>query len=77
MIDGLSGEQRFYLSWASVWRAKIQEAQQIVYLKSDPHRQPAVRGNAPLRNQAGFYKAFDVKPSDKMYLAPDKRVTIW
>ncbi|RTL10584.1 MAG: M13 family peptidase [Neisseriaceae bacterium] len=77
VIDGLSGEQRFYLSWASVWRAKIREAQQIVYLKSDPHSPAAVRGNAPLRNQAGFYKAFDVKPSDKMYLAPDKRVTIW
>ncbi len=77
VIDGLSGEQRLYMNWASVWRAKIREAQQIVYLKSDPHSPAAVRGNAPLRNQAGFYQAFDVKPSDKMYLAPEQRVTIW
>ncbi len=77
VINGLSGEQRLYMSWASVWRAKVREAQQIVYLKSDPHSPGAVRGNATLRNQTGFYHAFEVKPSDKMYLAPDKRVTIW
>ena len=44
---------------------------------ADPHAPPEVRGTAPLVNQTGFYSAFDVKPGDKMYLAPAGRVTIW
>lgn len=77
VIDGYSGEQRLYLGWAEVWRAKVREAQQIVLLKTDPHSPASVRGNATLKNQPGFYQAFKVESSDQMYLAPDKRVTIW
>lgn len=77
VLDNMTGLQRLYFSWASGWRNKTREAQQIVLLKSDPHSPAAIRGNATLRNQPGFYKAFEIKPSDKMYLAPDKRVTIW
>lgn len=77
IIDGYSGEQRLYLGWAEVWRAKVREAQQIILLKTDPHSPPSVRGNATLRNQPGFYQAFKVEFGDQMYLAPAKRVTIW
>ena len=77
VIDGLSGDQRLYLGWVQVWRGKVREAEAIQRIKTDPHSPPAVRGTAPLRNQAGFYAAFGLKPGDKMYLPPDQRVSIW
>lgn len=77
VIDGLTGDQRFYLGWARVWRGKVREAQAIELVKVDPHSPDAVRGSAPLVNQPGFYTAFDLKPGDKMYLPPEQRVTIW
>jgi len=76
-IDGLTGDQRFYLGWVQVWRGKVREAEAIQRIKTDPHSPPAVRGLAPMRNQSGFYAAFDLKPGDKMYLPPDQRVSIW
>ena len=77
VIDGFSGDQRLYLGWAQVWRGKAREAEKIQRIKTDPHSPPEVRGLAPLRNQAGFYKAFGLKPGDKMYLPPEQRVNIW
>ncbi len=77
VIDGLTGEQRFYLGWVQVWRGKVREALAIERVKTDPHSPPQVRGDAPLVNQAGFYAAFGVAPGDKMYLPPEQRVTIW
>jgi predicted metalloendopeptidase len=77
LIDGLTGDQRFYLGFAQVWRGKAREGEAIQRIKTDPHSPPAVRGSAPLRNQPGFYQAFDVKPGDRMYLPPDQRVIIW
>jgi putative endopeptidase len=77
VIDGFSGDQRLYLGWAQVWRGKAREAEKIQRIKTDPHSPPEVRGLAPLRNQPGFYKAFNLKPGDKMYLAPERRVIIW
>jgi putative endopeptidase len=77
VIDGYSGDQRLYLGWVQVWRGKVREAETIQRIKADPHSPPAVRGTAPLRNQAGFYAAFGLKPGDKMYLPPDQRVNIW
>jgi len=77
VIDGLTGQQRFYMGFGQVWRAKIREAQQIVYLKTDPHSPDQFRANGTVRNQPGFYEAFGVKPGDKMYLAPKDRVIIW
>jgi predicted metalloendopeptidase len=77
VIDGLSGEQRFYMGFCQVWRSKIRDAQQIVYLKSDPHSPDQFRANGTVRNQPGFYEAFGVKPGDKMYLAPKDRVIMW
>ena len=77
VIDGFTGDQRFYLGWAQVWRGKVRDDEAIQRIKADPHSPPAVRGTAPLVNQAGFYDAFGVKPGDKMYVEPGRRVTIW
>jgi putative endopeptidase len=77
VIDGFSGDQRFFLAFAQVWAGKERDKQQIVYLKSDPHSPYAARGSLPLSNQDAFYAAFGVKPGDKMYLPPDKRVHLW
>ncbi|TFW27636.1 M13 family peptidase [Massilia arenosa] len=77
VIDGLSGDQRFYLGFGQVWRAKMREEQQIVQLKTDPHSPGVYRANGTVVNQPGFYEAFGVKEGDKMYVAPEKRVIIW
>ncbi len=77
VIDGLSGEQRFYMGFAQVWRSKIRDAQAIVYLKTDPHAPDRFRANGSVRNQPGFYAAFGVKPGDRMYLSPQERVIMW
>jgi putative endopeptidase len=77
IIDALTGDQRLYLGWVQVWRGKVREAETIQRIKTDPHSPPAVRGAATLRNQAGFYAAFALRPSDKMYLPPQQRVNIW
>ena len=77
VIDGLSGDQRFYAGFAQIWRAKARDNDTIVRIKSDPHSPPPVRGTVPEMNQQSFYDAFGVKDGDRMYLAPDKRVSIW
>ncbi|WP_235840017.1 M13 family metallopeptidase [Derxia lacustris] len=77
VIDGMTGEQRFYAGWAQVWRGKLREAEALRRIKIDPHSPPEVRANATLANQPGFYSAFDVQPGDRLYLAPERRVTIW
>jgi putative endopeptidase len=76
-IDGFTGEQRFYMGWAQVWREQMQEAFRIQTLKRDPHSPGEFRVNGTLRNEAGFYDAFGIKPGDRMYLAPKERVVIW
>jgi putative endopeptidase len=77
VIDGLTGDQRFFLGWAQVWRGKDREAEAIRRLTVDPHSPPGIRGNATLKNQDGFYQAFGVKEGDGMYLPPEARVSIW
>ena len=77
VIDGLTGDQRFFMGWGQVWRSKMREAQQINQVKTDPHSPGQFRANGTVRNMAEFYKAFDVKPGDKMYLPPEERVIIW
>ncbi|TFW29889.1 M13 family metallopeptidase [Massilia horti] len=77
VIDGMTGDQRFFMGWAQVWRSKMRDAQQIVLLKADPHSPGQFRVNGTLKNQPAFYDAFKVKPGDKMYLAPKDRVIIW
>jgi predicted metalloendopeptidase len=77
VIDGLTGDQRFFMGFGQVWRSKMREAQQIVQIKTDSHSPGQFRANGTMRNQPGFYEAFDVKEGDKMYLAPKDRVIIW
>ena len=77
LIDGLSGDQRFYMGWAQAWQAKVRENTAIMRIKADPHSPPRFRILGTLVNQPGFYAAFDVQPGDKMYLPPEERVTIW
>ncbi len=77
IIDGTTGSQRFYLGWAQVWRSKVRDEQIIANIKADPHSPAKYRSNGTLSNQEGFYKAFNVKVGDKMYLPPLERVTIW
>ncbi len=77
VIDGLTGEQRFYLGFGQVWRGKVRDNAAIVRIKSDPHSPPEFRGNGTVKNQPGFYSAFGVKEGDAMYLAPDQRVLMW
>lgn len=77
VINGLTGDQRFFMGFAQVWRGKMRDATMIVRLKTDPHSPGEIRANGTLRNMSGFYDAYGVKDGDKMYLSPAERVSIW
>ena len=77
VIDGMTGDQRFFLAWAQVWRGKAREEQERQSLVTDPHSPPRYRINGIVRNFDEWYAAFGVKPGDKLYLPPDQRVRIW
>lgn len=76
-IDGFTAEQRFFISWATVWRTKMREDALRNLIKTDPHAPGMFRAYMPLTNVDAFYEAFNIKPEDKMYLKPDDRVKIW
>ncbi|WGF93626.1 M13 family metallopeptidase [Aequorivita marisscotiae] len=76
-IDGLTPEQRFFMSWATVWRTKSRDEALRNQVKTDPHSPGMVRATQPLLNIDAFYEAFDIKEGDPMYLAPEDRVRIW
>ncbi|KPL69246.1 zinc metalloprotease [Erythrobacter sp. SG61-1L] len=77
VIDGLTGDQRFFLSWAQAWRSSIRPERLRQQMLTDPHSPAEFRVNGPLPNVDAWYKAFDVKPGDKLYLPPEERVHIW
>jgi putative endopeptidase len=77
VIDGLTGDQRVFLGWAQVWRAKYRDDYMKQILVSDPHSPPVARVDLPVRNIDAFYAAFGVKPGDPMYVPPEQRVRIW
>lgn len=77
VLDGLTGEQRLYIGFAMKWRAKLRPEAAIAQIKSDPHSPGEFRAKGTVMNQPGFYKAFDIKPGDPMYLAPEQRVIMW
>lgn len=77
LIDGYTPEQRFFISWATVWRTKSRDEAIKSQVKTDPHTPGMYRGYVPMQNIDAFYKAFDIKPGDGMYIAPEKRVKIW
>ena len=77
VIDGLTGDQRFFLSFAQAWQSKTREDAQRQHLLTDPHSPAKYRVDGVVRNVDAWYAAFDVKPGDKLYLPPDQRVHIW
>ncbi|RAJ18011.1 M13 family metallopeptidase [Olleya aquimaris] len=76
-IDGYTPEQRFFMSWATVWRTKMRDDALKTRIKTDPHSPGMTRAVQPLLNIDAFYEAFDIKEGDKMYIAPEDRVRIW
>ncbi len=76
-IDGFTGTQRLFMAWAQGWRTKGRDEIMINRLATDPHSPPEFRCNQIVRNIDAYYEAFEVSPNDKMWLAPDQRVTIW
>ena len=76
-IDGFTAEQRFFMSWATIWRTLTREDALRTQIKTDPHSPGIYRATQPLKNVDAFYEAFDIKEGDKMYLAPEERVRIW
>ncbi len=77
VIDGLTGDQRFFLGWAQAWRTKIRDEYLRQWLISTPHAPPEYRANGAVGNLAAFYEAFAVKPGDRMYREPQARIRVW
>jgi len=77
VIDGYSGDQRFFLGYAQIWRSKIRSEAMKVRLATDPHSPGEFRCNQILKNLTEFHDAFDVKPGDELYMAESDRVRIW
>ena len=76
VIDGLTGDQRFFLAWAQVWRVKHTEEALLNRLRGGTHAPGRFRAQAP-RNHDAWYEAFNVQPGDALYLPPEERVHIW
>jgi putative endopeptidase len=77
VLDGFTGDQRFFLSYAQIWRAKDSDGYTRQRLLSNPHSPPHFRAVGATRNVDDWYTAFDVQPGDKMYLPLDQRVKLW
>jgi putative endopeptidase len=77
VIDGLSGDQRFFLAYAQVWREKYREGALRELVMSDVHSPSQFRVNGPLPNIDAWYSAFNVQPGDKLFIKPEERVRIW
>ena len=77
LIDGFTPNQRFFISWATIWRTKARDEAIKNQVKTDPHSPGNYRAYVPLQNVDAFYKAFDIKKGDGMYIAPENRVKIW
>ena len=76
-IDGYTAEERFFLSWGTIWRAKIRDEALKNQVRTDPHSPGYNRANQPLKNMDAFYATFNVQEGDKMYLPKEDRVYIW
>lgn len=77
LIDGFTPEQRFFISWATVWRTKSRDEAIKNQVKTDPHSPGMYRAYVPIQNVDAFYEAFKIKDGDKMFVSPEKRVKIW
>jgi putative endopeptidase len=77
VVDGLTGDQRVFLGWAQAWRGKVTDDFVKKQVVSDPHSPRQFRVNGVVRNLDAWYASFGVKPGEKLYVAPGKRVRIW
>ncbi|MEP2236196.1 MAG: M13 family metallopeptidase [Alteripontixanthobacter sp.] len=77
VLDGLTGDQRFFLAWAQVWRSAQREENYRQRLRTDSHSPEEYRVNGVVRNMDAWYEAFGVTPDDALYLPPEQRVSIW
>ncbi len=77
LLDGTSGDQRFFLSWAQTYRENIREQALRANLAADPHSPAVFRVNGVVRNIGAWYEAFGVKKGDRLYLEPGDRISIW
>lgn len=77
IIDGLTGDQRFFLAYAQIWARKFRDEELHNRIKTDPHSPGEFRANGIVRNFDAWYEAFNIQPGDAMYLPPEKRVKIW
>ncbi len=77
LIDGLTGDQRFFMGWATIWRSKMTDQLTRAVVLSNPHAPDRFRVNGVMRNMPEFYTAFNVEPGDSLYLPPEQRVKIW
>jgi putative endopeptidase len=77
VIDGRTGDQRFFMAWAQIWKSVTREKQEREFLATGPHSLPRYRVNGIVRNFDEWYAAFGVKPGDALYLPPARRVRIW
>ena len=77
LIDGFTPEQRFFISWGTIWRTKMRDEAIKNQVKTDPHAPGMYRAYVPLQNVESWYQAFDIKPGDQLYIAPENRVKIW
>ncbi|MBT6135758.1 MAG: M13 family metallopeptidase [Kordiimonadaceae bacterium] len=77
VIDGLTGDQRFFIGWAQAFQSKIRDEALIRQVATDPHAPDQYRVNGIVYNIDAFYEAFDVRPEHKLYIEPEKRVKIW
>ncbi|GAA5176291.1 M13 family metallopeptidase [Niveibacterium umoris] len=77
VIDGYTGDQRFFLGWSQAWREKVREERSLQLLTIDPHSPPKFRANGAAVNHDGFHAAFGTKPGDGMFKADAERIRIW
>ncbi|GAB4028767.1 M13 family metallopeptidase [Spirosoma gilvum] len=77
MIDGFTPDQRFFLSWAQIWRTNVLPETQAQLIMTDPHAPGLYRCNGPVSNIDAWYNAFNIQPGDKMYKKPDARIKVW
>lgn len=77
VMDGYSGEQRFFIAWAQAWKVLMRPEFLKQLLATNPHAPGNFRANAPLQNMKEFYEAFGIKEGDKMFVAPAKRAEVW
>lgn len=77
VIDGLTGDQRFFIGWAQAFQSKIRDEALVTQIQTDPHSPDRYRVNGIVYNVDAFYDAFDVMPDHKLYIAPEDRVKIW